>query len=665
MDLYSAFKLLLRHQKLLILTPFLTMVMIFFLTGQSPKTYVSSTLIHTGLASGKQGNIRNGVKKDYFRVQASFQNMIHLISSDNTIYRALYAVIDEINSDSTSKEFQVLQESVSGYSETLTIDSLLNDTAVYQMIPFWHEESNPFSIIATKKLLKTRRIGTSDLLEVSYIGKTPKLAQLTLHQIVTIFTNDYKELKDKEVNSAVAFFKAQMDDAHDRLQQAEQRLKIFREDSKIINYYEQTKYMADQVIKLELEQNQIRMSKSSSAAEIKKIRETIGSEEITTQLQDVLTQELNLINDRKSSGKVEVDAILSKIYKKQMSSGSSSNGNQNVNSYWRQRFVTIEGNRPGLIEKWFLAKLRYEAAVASNITITKELKRLRVYVYSFAPLGSELNRLERDAKVREEEFLEMQHNYSVAILTQRDQQLSSEVTVVDSPSFPIHAESSKRMVTTVLGGMVSFSLVIAIIFLLHAMNNSVRTPSRLQEITGLPTLLALPKLSLFPQYLDDLMLDRAMDLFHTRFISTCDIDKAAVLIMGWSENCGKSFAAHLIDAQLKHETNCRFIELPPLSSPYHTKDEARIYDTPAVITQPRLVEAAKGNVVIPVFSANELITPAMEKMVRDIQERGTVPGVILTNCSEEGMIEMIGELPKRRSSFRKWFKSLVQGQGQE
>ncbi len=29
MDLYSAFKLLLRHQKLLILTPFLTMVMIF------------------------------------------------------------------------------------------------------------------------------------------------------------------------------------------------------------------------------------------------------------------------------------------------------------------------------------------------------------------------------------------------------------------------------------------------------------------------------------------------------------------------------------------------------------------------------------------------------------------------------------------------------------
>ncbi len=671
MELYSFIKILLRHTKILVLTPLFAGVTIFFLTGKAPRTYVSSALIHTGLAAGKQGNVQSGVKRDYFRVQASFDNMIHLISSDKLLARALFSVIDTISKDSLSEEFSLLLESLIPFEGAVTVDMLLTDSCYIsgELTPYLQSETNLFSVVNIKKQLRTSRVGTSDLLKISYTGRTARLSQLTLSTVVNLFLDDYKLLKNREVNSSVEFFKEQMRLAFNKLESAEIRLKKFREESKIINYYEQTKYMADQVIKLELEQNRIRMDRSRASAEIKKISNTIGSEKISAEIQRVLSSEAQLLIKRERVEDGKVDSILNGVYRKKIEKSDTDQAeeplSEAVYTHWKENFTTVEGNRTGLINKWFRAQLIYEGSIAKEKTIARELIRLRKYVYSFAPLGSELNRLEREAKVREEEYLEMQHNFSVAILTQRDLQLSSVISIIDSASFPVNPEASKRLVTTLLGAVVSFSLALGVVLLIHSLDHSIATPSRLEELTGYPVVLVLPDIHNFSHTLFDTILERSLDRFHSKIKPVLEgITAHSILVTGWSIGNGKSFAANLITEQFRtFNSETDLVTLQPLSCPAPCGNRASVFDTPSLVEQPLVLEACgMVDFILPVFSAREVFTPAMKQMLKDMSKRGEVVGVILSNCGEEGMVDAGGELPKKRSMLRKWIKRTVSGE---
>ncbi|MCH9008788.1 hypothetical protein IIA29_12440, partial [candidate division KSB1 bacterium] len=94
--------------------------------------------------------------------------------------------------------------------------------------------------------LAVTRIGASDLIELRYTAPDPVLCQKTLETISAIFMSRFKAIKQQEAGSVVDYFIRETAASHERLQAAVERLRIFSTENRVINYYEQTKYIASQ-----------------------------------------------------------------------------------------------------------------------------------------------------------------------------------------------------------------------------------------------------------------------------------------------------------------------------------------------------------------------------------------------------------------------------------
>jgi len=114
---------------------------------------------------------------------------------------------------------------------------------VYELL---HYGASPHYSIQSIKTLQIYRINNSDLVRLVYLSDDPGICQQTLKIIAQVFVRNYKILKANQTDLVVAYFKQQVDSADAVLQAAEDRLLRFNKKNNIINYTEQTKFIAEQ-----------------------------------------------------------------------------------------------------------------------------------------------------------------------------------------------------------------------------------------------------------------------------------------------------------------------------------------------------------------------------------------------------------------------------------
>ena len=88
------------------------------------------------------------------------------------------------------------------------------------------------------------RVQNSDLLRISYLWTDPAIAQQTLEILNHVVIRMVADIKVAQTNDIVAYFRKQVSMANDRLSVAEEKLKIFKTENRVINYGEQTKSIA-------------------------------------------------------------------------------------------------------------------------------------------------------------------------------------------------------------------------------------------------------------------------------------------------------------------------------------------------------------------------------------------------------------------------------------
>ena len=85
MNLLEFIRIIFRNWKLLVLFPLLTAGVVFFLTRNTKKEYVSSTQVYTGIASGYGITSGEDDRIDYFAVNNAFDNLMATIKSRESI----------------------------------------------------------------------------------------------------------------------------------------------------------------------------------------------------------------------------------------------------------------------------------------------------------------------------------------------------------------------------------------------------------------------------------------------------------------------------------------------------------------------------------------------------------------------------------------------------
>lgn len=116
-----------------------------------------------------------------------------------------------------------------------------NTNFVYSLLNFDH----PYYSLEAISKVKAVRISTSDLIELSYEAEDPGICQQTLAIFNEVCIKKYKNLKENGSDAVIKYFETQLKQSENKLKNIEDLLLKFNQDNSIINYYEQSKAVAN------------------------------------------------------------------------------------------------------------------------------------------------------------------------------------------------------------------------------------------------------------------------------------------------------------------------------------------------------------------------------------------------------------------------------------
>lgn len=351
------------------------------------------------------------------------------------------------------------------------------------------------------KTLQIYRINNSDLVRLVFLSDDPGICQQTLKIIAHVFVKNYKLLKESQTDMVVDYFRRQVDSADRVLKLSEDKLLIFNRKNNIINYQEQTKYIAAQKEDLDVyyQNEQVRMAQSSASLR-----------ELETKLtrRDSIYLKSDVINQRRKEYADVTEKILinelSEDYDRRVGNEISLLRHRSdvlrdeIKLYVDQLYLYNHSTQgvpiSRMLEEWLKNALSYEEAKASLVVLAhRKLEFVKTY-QRFAPLGAMLKRIEREMTIAEQTYLELLRSLNLAKMRQQNLQMATNIRLVDAPYFPLQANPSKAKYLVVAAAMIGFLLVLFIILILEYFDASLRKPEKVSEQIGLKLAGAYPYL---------------------------------------------------------------------------------------------------------------------------------------------------------------------------
>jgi len=487
MNFTQIIRLVLKNIKLLIILPVLSASIIMILTKDQPKNYNTKSIIYTGIASGYSIESGDNTRVDHFATNNAFDNLLNIIESRKTINEVgLRLFVQNIMLQETDANYL----SVTSYNELLKITpqdvidlidnndfekSLLNvkdymnkddNNFVYELIYLHH---NHYSYEAISKI-KVNRIANSDLIELSFESDDPGICKQTLSILNSVFIKNFVSLKENQTDQVVKYFKMQLSESENRLQKAEELLLKFNENNSIINYDEQTKYIAAQHEKFEIEKQRVRLNHDAAKSIIEKLEKELGSQ---NQLKVYNRQILKL---REELSKTATEkSLYETIYLSDTTNNEEFNEQysevlidygvlkqelkQAVDSIYEFENSLEVLPSSTLAQDWFENVIKFEENKAKLITLENRAQEFDSIYAIYAPLGATLKRIERQINISEQEYLSLLHSLSLAKLKQQNLEFTSQIKILDEPFFPISPLPSKRKILIALAGIIGFIIV--------------------------------------------------------------------------------------------------------------------------------------------------------------------------------------------------------------
>lgn len=514
MTLLSYMRVVYKNLPWLIIFPLLTAMLVIFLTRNIKREFATSSSLYTGAASGT--NLANPLasQMDYLSVNNAFDNMIAVIKSRETVTEVnlrlmakhlsmsapntailsqeVFAKLSEIFPDTLIKQARSIGDKEMVYNYLLPY-AMSNESNVINNI--LRADHPYYSIMGFNHALTVNRKNSSDMLEMIFRSEDPGISKMALDLLTRVFINQYRNIKGDETTNVASYFEQQLASAKAELDDAENRLKAFMVDNRIINYYEQSKYVAETKENIDIEINELNMSLAAAKGALAAIEVKMG------QKTDILNNNTQLLQIRDEISRWRVKLSRTEIYGTKDAPADSlrSQIKQLENKYkelalqYYNNTYTLESTpQQDLLKSW-LDKVLDVADVEGRLKVFQERKlEFNLEYDKFAPWGSSIARLEREVRVTEEQYLSVLHGLNQAKLQKQNLKFSNNLTIVDHAYLPLQPEKSKRMMLVMLGFMGTLFTILGYLAAKEFFDNSIKTPKRAIKSTRLPLLGALP-----------------------------------------------------------------------------------------------------------------------------------------------------------------------------
>lgn len=572
---FSRFLQLIRQYYLIIgIVPVIMAGLVYYLTMGEQKTYSSSSSIYTGIASGFNVDMRQGVG-DRFMIQSVFENVLTIMKSKKVkeevalklIAQHLIQDIDSLSvricrpvsllelynliPEEVRKKLTIGRDLDKTYKKLQTYLSQDHKNVIYRIVH--NKRYIPHYSIRALSNIKFKRIKTSDLVNVSFSSTDPGITMNTLIFFTQAFIKRYRSLKVSETNDIVTYFEKQLLKAQIKLDDLEKELLSYRSTNHILDYTEQVRAIAQRRQEME--------------GEIYKERMALASAEYTSNYsQEQLDMHFNVLDKnnavlvkRKQLEDVASRIALLKIFNDPSSKKDLNTLQQELDSLrtdmeedldaiFAINYSTSGVKTKDILKKWFDNVLKVGESKARLEVFENRRNDFKDLYENMAPIGSNLTKIEREVAVAESAYLRILEALNLAKMRQQNIALSTKLKVVDAPLFPTAPDPSKRKLLIIIAFLVGGISILGVLIFLELIDQSIRQPLHMIELTGLPLASAFP---IFPKKHGRIYYDQLRNSLTNRLLEQLEQKKEKVtkrpvlwVVSSMQQMEGKTFVSH-------------------------------------------------------------------------------------------------------------------------
>lgn len=710
MDIFGLARLVYKNIKYLIIIPLIAGVLMYLLTRNQQHTYTSTAAIFTAITSNTSLSNLDGTSVDFFATKTAYNNIISLISSREVIEEtALRLLARHLMLDKPS--YTQLSENSYNELRSITPPEILNladknseektfqnlhrylrqdkKNFLYALLNYNHPH---YSISAISKI-KTTQVGSSDVIQLTYESDDPGVAYQTLDILLDVFLRRYAELKKNQTDAVVEYFKRQLAIAQKQLDQAEDSLLKFNKRNSIINYYEQTKQITTQQEKIDVKQQDVLMDYKSSIA-------ALGRLENEAQIRF----KINLRNSQLMDIRRELIGINQQLAKLEIFEGDSTLESPQAQKLTRekQRYendlrVKIDSinvyshNSDGIatdviLNEWLKTVIDYESSKARLQAMNEKSMEFNKKFGQFAPLGAMLSRIEREISVKEKAYLEILHHLGLAILKQQNEEMMSNMKIMDQPTLPIEAKPAHRKLLVFMAMLIAFIFTLMGIVLIELFDKTIKTATRFTKQSGIKVIGEDAYRKAYKNIDPSTLRKKGLKAVIEEIIEAYNANKGnspiSVQLFSMRKGEGKSDIANGIASELdilgyknrqvefnRTDSDTSTIISIPLNEVFNHSSYAQLVPTADSNTILIVEVPALGNTIFNtdlyktaqlsylVVDAGRVWTQADKTTIETlIQLTGINLQAIINKVQPENMEDFIGEIPKQRSRIRRFIK---------
>lgn len=478
-------------------------IIAFIFLKRVPDQYKSETVIYTGIISGYDAVSMSARSSDLVVINSTIENLLSIIKSQPTLRTVSLKLLaqDLMHLDPDNDNEYLSAESSRKLLESVPVDVLkivdVNDfdqtvanlrayadqdrfNYVYGLF-HWHDPHYSFEALSE---IVAERIGSSDMLDISYINDDPYIVYNTLAFLTEEFIDQYNELRFQQTNKVIEYFRSELETKGNELNRQEIALRDYNRANLVINYDEQTRIIAEREgqlsklyddasinyqgalsvrenLEMKLEDIQVFKNNAMFLEKLKNVSaiysstaassiDITGEQQDTTRIRAGIERQ-KLINEKTE----ELHKVLENI------------ANQ---KYTKEGLLSAD-----ILEQWFNAMLDEAKAKAELDVLSNSIRELKLQFIRFSPIGTEIKKDTRAISFTERSYLSILEALNEAILRQKNLEMSSATfKVMTPPAIANAAEPKKGLIVILISAFLTMMFVLVVCVIIEIFNRKPR-----------------------------------------------------------------------------------------------------------------------------------------------------------------------------------------------
>ena len=360
-------------------------------------------------------------------------------------------------------------------------------------------ERGPFYSANALAGIKAERVGSSDILTISYTSADPGITQQTVEIVIEELKDAYEILRFKSARDVIAYFEEQVRLAQERLRVEEDKLMQYCIEKRVINYPEQSEALA--ILRYAVDDRlETAMRTYASAVALRKMldekmdvrAEIIRNNTNLLRELDRISTLNQSITEREIFVTDTMDVYSNQIKKDRLELKRAEENISNIADNLNEFNFSKEGvGINDMVLEWLRA-LVDEAKSEAELKVLQDRRRdvFRQFT-DMSPVGTMVARMERSIGVAEDNYRNQIGGLADAYLQLKNLEMNtSNLQLISPPEYPLTDNGRQRLLYVLLAFFGSLFFITFYFLLIELLDRTLRDPFRSKRLTGLPVIAA-------------------------------------------------------------------------------------------------------------------------------------------------------------------------------